>query len=245
MGALGAALERRREERESERGEADADPLPARHLVREEAIGGDGEQHESACDHRLHEGDRSERKRDDVEAPADGRDHDPERVPAVAKERERAPHRLAPLDVGRSDRAAMLVEEAEHRGKRRGDGEEQADLDGEGHWGREERSAAAIATRWASSLGGSARIHRTSRQAADGPGPSPSPWPPSSATSAGSAGSALGRLPHAVRARPPRRAVPPASRDRRAACRAPRGSRRERPTGRDRSRRAASAAPCA
>jgi hypothetical protein len=35
--------DRRREEREAGRGEGDADPLAARHLVREEPIGGDGE----------------------------------------------------------------------------------------------------------------------------------------------------------------------------------------------------------
>ena len=56
---------------------------------------------------------------------------DPERVPGGAKQRERGPHRAPHLDPGRLDRAAVLVEEAEHGRERGRQREQQTDLDRE------------------------------------------------------------------------------------------------------------------
>ena len=70
VGLVAGVAERRRQEREPERRERDADPLAAGHLVREEPVGGDREQHQAAGDRRLDQRDRRQRERADVEAPA-------------------------------------------------------------------------------------------------------------------------------------------------------------------------------
>jgi hypothetical protein len=81
----------------------------------------------------LHQRDRGEGQRADVEAPARQRHHDPERVPAGAKQRERRADRPAHVDQPRLGRAAVLVEESERRSERGGQREQQADLDGSIH----------------------------------------------------------------------------------------------------------------
>ncbi len=123
----------RGEERQAERRERDADPFAAGHLVREEAIGGDGEEDEPARDRCLDEGDGRKREGAHVEAPAHRRREDPERVPGVTEECERGPERLSHVDLGHRDRAAVLVEKPEHGGERRREREQEADLDRDGH----------------------------------------------------------------------------------------------------------------
>ncbi len=69
----------------------------------------------------------------DVKAPGRRRDEDPERVRAGAEQPQRGPHRVAQAHRRRLHRAAVLVEEADDRGERGRDGEQQADLDREAH----------------------------------------------------------------------------------------------------------------
>ena len=80
VGTAPGALERRRQECEPGGRQRDADPFAPRDVDPEEAVGDDGQQHEPAGDHRLHERDRRERERPDVEPPRAERDQDPERV---------------------------------------------------------------------------------------------------------------------------------------------------------------------
>ena len=133
VGLVGAAVEGRGEEGEPGRGEGDADPLPPGDVVPEEAVGDHGQHHQAAGDRRLDERDRRQREGPDVEAPAGHRDQHAHRVGARAEQHQRAPDRPAPVDVRAVDRAAVLVEEADDRRQRRGDGEQQADLDAQRH----------------------------------------------------------------------------------------------------------------
>jgi hypothetical protein len=55
VGVFSGAVDRRREDGEAERRERHSDPLAPGDAVGEETIGGDGEEDETACDHRLHE----------------------------------------------------------------------------------------------------------------------------------------------------------------------------------------------
>ena len=128
--------ERRGEEREAGRGQRDADPLAPRDVVVEDAVGEHRHEHEPAGDHRLHDRDRRERERRDVEAPRRRRDDAADRVDRRAEQRDRARERPAPLDGRRGDRPAMLEQEAEHRHERGDEGQQQAELDGERQAGK-------------------------------------------------------------------------------------------------------------
>jgi hypothetical protein len=133
MGRVPLAVERRGQEGEARRGQAHADPLPARDPMGEEAVGDDGEHHQAAGDGRLDQRDRSQRQGPDVQAPATHRDQHAERVPAGPEEDDRAPQRPAPVDGRALDGASMLVEEADDRGERGGDREQQSQLNAERH----------------------------------------------------------------------------------------------------------------
>ena len=95
VGAAAGPLERGGEEREPQGREGDADPLAPRHLVREQAVGGDREQHQAAGDHGLDQRDRRQGEGGDVQRPRARGDDDAERVPARSEQRQRAAHRAS------------------------------------------------------------------------------------------------------------------------------------------------------
>ena len=120
-----------------------ATPIHSRRLTSwpEHAIGEHGDEHEPARDHRLHDGDRRERERADVEAPRRRGDDAADDVDRRAEELDRAVHRPPPLHGRGGDRPAVLEEEPDHGGQRADDREHDAELDGDGQAGKGRRAA--------------------------------------------------------------------------------------------------------
>ena len=127
------------EERQPDRGQAQADPLAPAHGEAEETLGHDREQHHASGEHRLHDRHGREGERADVEDPRPGRDEHPEREPLRGEERAARAERMAQIDRRRRAGAAVLVEEAKVRDERAGEGEEDAGgkaHEREGDWPR-------------------------------------------------------------------------------------------------------------
>ena len=107
----------------------DAQPLPGADLEAEQPLGHDGEQHDAAGEDRLDDGDRRHGHRGHVEDPrADGHAHadgEPPRREQRLGRAQRVPH----VDRGSSASAPVLVEEAEVRGERAEEREQDADFE--------------------------------------------------------------------------------------------------------------------
>jgi hypothetical protein len=100
-------------------GDRHADPLPPSQVKAEEALGKHGEEQESAGEDRLHDRQRRERERADVQTPGHDR-HDPaDQEPSGAKQTGGAAHRMPDHDrrgeaaPGCLNRKARLVATAE------------------------------------------------------------------------------------------------------------------------------------
>jgi hypothetical protein len=108
------------------RGDRDADPLPPTQVKAEEALGEHGEEDEPAGQDRLHDRQRRQRERTDVQTPGHDR-HDPaDQEPPGAKETDGAAQWMSNLDRRGDHRAALLEQEGEVGGHRRSKREDQA-----------------------------------------------------------------------------------------------------------------------
>jgi hypothetical protein len=107
------------------RGDRHADPLPPSEVKAEEALGEDGKEDEPAGEHRLHDRQRRERERTDVQKPGHDR-HDPaDREPFGAKQTGGAAQRMADPDRRGEHGAAVLEQKGEVGGHRRCQREDQ------------------------------------------------------------------------------------------------------------------------
>ena len=109
------------------RGDRDADPLSPSEVKAEEALGEHGEEDEPAGEDRLHDRQRRERERADVQTPGHDR-HDPaDQEPPGAKQTDGAAQRMADLDRRGEHRAALLEQKGEVGGHRRSKRENQSE----------------------------------------------------------------------------------------------------------------------
>jgi hypothetical protein len=108
------------------RGDRQADPLSPSEAKAEEALGEHGEEDEPAGEDRLHDRQRRERERTDVQTPGEDR-HDPaDQEPSGAKETGGAAQRMADPDRRGEHRAAVFEQKGEVGGHRRGEREDQS-----------------------------------------------------------------------------------------------------------------------
>ncbi len=123
-----AGRQREREQREPDERHAEAPPLPLADLEAEQSIGHDREQHEPARQHDLHDRQRRQRHRADVQDPGDQADEHPNRKPALTPERAGRAERMTDVDVARVAGTAMLVEERQVGGERAQQREKDSEL---------------------------------------------------------------------------------------------------------------------
>ena len=93
----------------------------------EEALGEHGEEDEPAGEDRLHDRQRRERARADVQTPGEDRDHPPDRKPSGAKQTDGAPQRMADQDRRGEHRPAVFEQKREVGGHRRSKREDQSE----------------------------------------------------------------------------------------------------------------------
>jgi hypothetical protein len=115
-----AAGVRQRDRQQHEAGghEGHAENLPPTDLEAEEALGEHREEHEAAGDDRLHERQRRQRHGRHVEAPRAGGHQHAEGEPLGAVQRDGAADGVAPVDRRGGARSLVLPQEAEVRGQR-------------------------------------------------------------------------------------------------------------------------------
>jgi len=109
------------------RGDRHAEPLSSSELKAEESLGEHGEEDEPAGQDRLHDRQRRERERADVQTPGHDRDDPADQEPLGAEEIGGAAQRIADPDRRCEDRAAVLQQEGEVGGQRRSEREEQSE----------------------------------------------------------------------------------------------------------------------
>jgi hypothetical protein len=101
--------------------------LASPELKAEEALGEHCEEDETAREDRLHDRQRRERERTDMQAPRHDRHDPPDRKPSRAKQTGGAAQRTANLDRRREHRAAMLEQKREVGRHRRSEREDQSE----------------------------------------------------------------------------------------------------------------------
>ena len=116
------------EQQQAARGHRDAEPLAQADLEAEHPLGEHGEDHDAGGEHGLHDRQRREGQRGDVEDPGAERDGHAEREPLERTARGR-PQRMADVDGGCLVRTPVLVEEAELCRDRAGEREQDAEIE--------------------------------------------------------------------------------------------------------------------
>ena len=125
-GVLGAAASQP-DHRQPHRSDRQADPLSSSELKAEEALGENGQEDQPAGKDRLHDRQRRERERTDVQTPGDDR-HDPaDQEPSGAEETDGAAQRMADPDRRREHRATVFEQKGEVGGQRRRKREDQSE----------------------------------------------------------------------------------------------------------------------
>ena len=126
LGVVGAAAGQS-DDHQPGRGDRDADPLSSSELKAEEALGEHREEDEPARQDRLHDRQRGERERADVQTPGHDR-HDPaDQEPPGAEEIDGAAERMADPDRRGEHRAAVLEQKGEVGRPRRSEREDQSE----------------------------------------------------------------------------------------------------------------------
>ena len=125
-----AVRRRQRDDQQHEAagGHRDAGPLARPDVEAEDPLGQHGEDHDAGREHRLHDRERRQRQRGDVEQPRAERDRHADREPLRAEQRLARPQRMADVDARRLVGAAVLVEETELCRDRAGEREQDAEV---------------------------------------------------------------------------------------------------------------------
>ena len=108
------------------RGDQQADPLPAAELEAEEPLSDDRQEHQPAGDDGLHDRQRRQRQRADVQQPRAERDQPAHRPPLAAKQTDRAANRTTRENDRCRDGAALLEQDRDAARQRAADRQQQA-----------------------------------------------------------------------------------------------------------------------
>ena len=104
----------------------DAEPCRRPRRKPKKRLGEDGEEHQPAGEHRLHDRQRRARERPGVQHPGEDRDQPPDREPLGAKQRRGTAQRMPNPDRRHEDRAPLLEQERHVRGQSRREREQQS-----------------------------------------------------------------------------------------------------------------------
>jgi hypothetical protein len=108
-------------------GDRHAGPLSSSEVKAEEALGEHGEEDEPARENRLHDRQRRERERADVQTPGGDRPDPTDQEPPRAKETNGAAQRMADPDRRGEHRTALFEQKGEVRGNCRSEREDQSE----------------------------------------------------------------------------------------------------------------------